>query len=544
MIRLIHILPVLVPLSAALWIGVRSRSGERSIARIAGTTTVVSWLTFLGIVFMRGAGFLSREISLGSLYRSGSYSFDLSFTLDTKAQVLLGLSVFLVWIMVRFSQVYLHREEGFGRFFRTLFLAQSGIALLATAGNLDLLFVGWEWIGISSFLLIGFYRERVNPVWNAFRVYVIYRICDVGILLGAFLEHHGQEGVLQHPLGPWLLGLAVLLPAAGKSAQFPFSFWLPRALEGPTPSSAVFYGALSIHAGVFLLLRTSSHWMPFSGVRVAIFCVGLISLVVGTLIGRAQANIKGQIGYAAIAQVGVMFMEVALGLENLVLWHMVSHAILRTFQFLTSPSAVAHFIRFPVPDQKSSLFGWLNHAWIRRLSIGEFFLEEWFHRYLIHPLRILGRYAWIVFGMGVFGLLLHFEHAYQIMALALSWLGFSSRSSRWTFAWTLLSVVCIVIGGGTHADEMGPVLGLCLSGVIPGLLLWSSARPTLRFYGWLCLIGFPLTPFFIGEDLLLHEVSRGGLPGMLMFFVVFALNGIQFARCFVEDVWLPKTRGY
>lgn len=541
---MIHLLPVLVPLVSALVIGLCAQSGERVIAKIAGITTVVSWMVFLSILILRSTGIVPEDVSLGSLFRSGSYSFEMAFTLDTKALVFLGLSVFLVWIMVRFSRVYLHREEGFGRFFRTLFLAQAGIALLATAGNLDLLFVGWELIGISSFLLIGFYRERANPVWNAFRVYVIYRICDVGILLGAFLEHHGQEGVLQHPLGLWVLGLAVLLPAAGKSAQFPFSFWLPRALEGPTPSSAVFYGALSIHAGVFLLLRTSSHWMVFPGVRVAIFCVGLFSLIIGTLIGRAQANIKGQIGYAAIAQVGVMFMEVSLGLETLVLLHMVSHAILRTFQFLTSPSAVAHFVRYPVPDRKASTFGWWNHAWIRRLSIGEFFLEDAFQRVLIRPFRRLGQNYWLVFTVCGIGILLLPSQAYQVFALALSWLGFASGSSRRTFLLTLLSLIFMIAAGGAHGDPYDPALWLCFSGVIPGVLLWSSTRPTLQFYGWLCLIGFPLTPFFIGEDLLLHEASRGGLSGMLLFFSVFALNGIQFARCFVEKTWLPRSRGF
>ncbi len=277
--------------------------------------------------------------------------------------------------------------------------------------------------------------------------------------------------------------------------------------------------------------------------RGAIFVTGLVSLITGTLTGRAQANIKGQIGYAAIAQVGVMFMEVSLGLETLVLWHMVSHAILRTYQFLTSPSVVAHFIRFPVPEQKATAFGWWNHPWIRRLSIGEFFLEEKFSEWLVRPLRNAGQSMLLVWGLALMGGFRFPEHRPVVVALAASWSGFSARSSQRTFWWTIVSLLCVVIGGSGGTEFSHPVLWLCLSGILPGIFLWHRSHPTLRFYGWLCLAGFPITGFFLGEDLLLHEASRTGWVGMILFFLVFALNGIHFARAFVEQTWLPRTRG-
>jgi NADH:ubiquinone oxidoreductase subunit 5 (subunit L)/multisubunit Na+/H+ antiporter MnhA subunit len=139
------------------------------------------------------------------------------------------------------------------------------------SGNFETLFLGWELLGISSFLLISFYRTRYLPVKNAIKVFSIYRIGDVGIVLAVWLSHHlwhenitfnkllndslVHEHLQNHSSVGVLISLMILVSAAAKSAQFPFSSWLPRAMEGPTPSSAIFYGSLSVHIGVFLLLR-------------------------------------------------------------------------------------------------------------------------------------------------------------------------------------------------------------------------------------------------------------------------------------------------
>src|SRR6185437_15411499 len=127
------------------------------------------------------------------------------------------------------------------------------MCLLTLAGNLDLMFAAWEMVGLSSFLLIAFYRERQSAVRNALKTYSVYRIADIGMLLAACLEGSGERS-------GYLIGLLLLVAAIGKSAQFPFSFWVARAMEGPTPSSALFYGALSVHAGAYLLLRTYPLW--------------------------------------------------------------------------------------------------------------------------------------------------------------------------------------------------------------------------------------------------------------------------------------------
>ena len=125
--------------------------------------------------------------------------------------------------------------------------------------------------------------------------------------------------LLEHSIIGFFISIMILVAAAAKSAQLPFSSWLPRAMEGPTPSSAIFYGSLSVHLGVFLLLRTFSFWEHQISVRILIGILGLTTSIIASLIARVQSSIKSQIAYSSIAQIGIIFIEVALGWEDLAL---------------------------------------------------------------------------------------------------------------------------------------------------------------------------------------------------------------------------------
>src|SRR5262249_14503158 len=150
-------------------------------------------------------------------------------------------------------------DPGFKRFYYTVLLFFIGLSLIILAGNFEVLLLGWEFIGISSVLLIAFYRDRFLPARNALKVFSVYRIADAFLLVALWYAHHIFEKsvnfsefsgiVSQHGDQLVLLGLFLLMAALIKSAQFPFSYWLPRAMEGPTTSSAIFYGALSVHMG-------------------------------------------------------------------------------------------------------------------------------------------------------------------------------------------------------------------------------------------------------------------------------------------------------
>src|SRR5687768_195502 len=266
------------------------------------------------------------------LFKTTGYEFFIDFYFDKITAVYLLVGAFLTFLVTIYSRSYLHRENGYKRFFNSILLFYLGYNIVIFSGNLETLFIGWEILGVSSFLLIAFYRDRYLPVKNAVKVFSIYRIADVGIILAMWMSHHlWHENITflklsnyelvsaqleTHSLIGVFISLMILLSAAAKSAQFPFSFWLPRAMEGPTPSSAIFYGALSVHVGIYILLRTFPFWEHQLSVRILIGAIGLISSVIASGVARVQSSVKSQIAYSSIAQIGLIFIEVALGLKD------------------------------------------------------------------------------------------------------------------------------------------------------------------------------------------------------------------------------------
>ncbi|MCB9743940.1 MAG: hypothetical protein H6740_15175 [Alphaproteobacteria bacterium] len=319
---------------------------ERRVHQIVGGGLSVALAATLAVA---GLSLLLSEpvaVHLGSVLAIRGYHLSLNFLLDPPALVLLTMSFGLCGLVGMFSARYLHQDEGYGRFYLLLLVLAIGVSLIASAEALDLLFAGWELVGLSSALLIAFFHRRPGPVVHGLWAYAIYRSTDVGLLLGLVLLHHlagsnafASFGSLE-VLAPWswVLGALLVFGAMGKGATVPFTGWLPRAMEGPTPSSAIFYGALSIHASPFLLLRIEPLLDLHVGLRVAVVTLGLITAAHASMVGRVQADIKSTLGYASVAQVGLMWVWAGLGLETLTLVHMLGHASVRTWQLLRAPN--------------------------------------------------------------------------------------------------------------------------------------------------------------------------------------------------------------
>ena len=338
------------------------RQREKLISFFAFAAVGIHFAGMLSLLIRWGmSGFPTLHLKEFSVWRSADMNFFIDFYFDHITAVYALVGSMLTFLVTTYSRMYMHRESGFKRFFYTILLFYAGYMLAVFAGNMETLFIGWEILGITSFLLVAFYRNRYLPVKNAYKVFSIYRIGDVGIILAMWASHHlwhenitfqkfaNYDLVHQHLESHTLFGLfisvMILLAASAKSAQFPFSSWLPRAMEGPTPSSAIFYGSLSVHLGVFLLLRTMPFWEHQIIAKILIGLTGLLTAVIGASIGRVQSSVKSQIAYASIAQIGLMFIELALGLETVALVHFAGNAFLRTYQLLVSPSAVSYLIR-------------------------------------------------------------------------------------------------------------------------------------------------------------------------------------------------------
>lgn len=576
---------------------------------------LISWTTFstvllqlLGIIvfsifwIIDGATDLNlKEITL---LKTTGYEFFIDFYFDKISAVYLILGSSLTFMVTTYSRYYLHREKGYKRFFNTVLFFFFGFNLAILSGNFETLFVGWEIIGISSFLLIAFYRERYLPVKNAFKVYSVYRIGDIGIILAMWASHHlwhenitfmklnnyqmVSEHIQSHSFIGVFISLAIVLAAAAKSAQLPFSSWLPRAMEGPTPSSAIFYGSLSVHLGVFLMLRTFPFWEHQTTVRVLVVLMGLSTSIAASLMASVQSSVKSQVAYSSIAQIGLIFIEIALGLETVALFHIVGNAFLRTYQLLVSPSVVSYLIReqFYTFEPKRVLH---KKAFVKKmeyslymLSLKEFKLETFMNYFLWRPLKTIGkkldflslRLLFILFVptylIGVSSFLYKDSIPYQIieilpelfsfLGLILIFKAFSERESP-LIAWVLIimnsfwTALAISFNDKVSLYEIGFYLsGIIISGFIGYVALLrlnkievsvnlnqysghSFEHPKFAFFFLLACLGvtgFPITTTFIGEDLIYSHIKSDQI--LLAFFIssAFIFSGIAGIRIYAR----------
>jgi NADH-quinone oxidoreductase subunit L len=363
--KVLGVIVVLSPLVLTMALGIPSlldrKLGETATAKLVYATILPGLLAAVAVLaIMLIVGTRHVAIALGDwVVIPRYYHFSVKFVFDRLSVPFVILSYILSGTIAAFATKYLHRERGYNRFFVLYAVFLLGMVLTSLAGTIETLFTGWELVGLSSALLVAFYQERPAPARNGLSVWVIYRVSDAALLLAAVAMHHLRgEGDFDKLLGAgsWpehnasiaasqaiVVGLLLLLAAAGKSALVPFSGWLPRAMEGPTPSSAVFYGALSVHLGAFLLLRVSPLLECSLWLSAAVFALGLTTAVYAYLAGSVQTDIKSALSFASLSQVGIIVAEIGLGFRYVALVHLLGHACLRTLQFVRAPSLLQDY---------------------------------------------------------------------------------------------------------------------------------------------------------------------------------------------------------
>lgn len=588
---------------------------EKAISNVAFITV---FLQLFGLIVFIIAwivnGFPELNLNEISLFKTDHYEFFIDFYFDKVTAVYLFIGTILTVMIAKYSRYYLHREKGYKRFFNTILFFYVGYNIATLSGNFETLFMGWEIIGISSFLLIAFYRERYLPVKNAFKVYSIYRIGDVGFILAMWASHHlfhenitfmklnnyelVNEHLQSHNFIGFFIAICLACAAAAKSAQIPFSTWLPRAMEGPTPSSAIFYGSLSVHLGVFLMLRTFPFWEHQISARIAIGLMGLTTSIMASLMAKVQSTVKSQVAYSSIAQIGLIFIEVALGLDWLALIHFAGNAFLRTYQLLVSPSVVSYLIREqfynfqPKDTSEKNFFSKRIQYSIYILSLKEFNLEQFLNTILWKPLKIIGKMLDFinlkrvyllfvpVFCLGIFSLLYkenvpnqllpYLPEVFASFGLIFVFKSFSERKSPF-LAWTLIVLnhfwIALAIA---FNDKMGIneivfyLSGVVVSGLIGYFSLLKLKRLEKRIlisqylghvyehpkFAFLFLLatlgitGFPITTTFIGEDLLYSHIESNQF--FLAFFISssFVVSGIAGIRIYARLFLGPHVKTY
>lgn len=417
------IVVVLAPVGLVLSLGLSSlldlRLSEGAINRAIHAAVVSGLLSSLGVLaLMLLLGTRHVVLDLGDWVELDDFRVEVKFVFDRLSVPFALLSFVLSGAIAAFATRYLHRERGFNRFFVLYAVFLLGMIVASLAGTIAMLFLGWELVGLSSALLVAFYQERPAPSRNGLWLWCVYRVSDAALLLAAVVMHHMTgEGDFERLLGagPWpegqasvsagqalIVGLLLLIAAAGKSGLVPFSGWLPRAMEGPTPSSAVFYGALSVHLGAFLLLRVSPLLECSVGLCAAIVALGLTTAVLAYLSGSVQTDIKAALSYASLTQVGLIVAEIGLGLRYVALVHLLGHACLRTLQFVRAPTLLHDYHTL-----ENAIGGYVSHPvlpldrWIAeparvrlyRLALERGYLDAWLKAFIVNPFLRLFRWC-------------------------------------------------------------------------------------------------------------------------------------------------------
>jgi NADH-quinone oxidoreductase subunit L len=347
-----------------------------ALAASAMASSCAALLVALAVYGTRGGG--AQLLSYGAWSSSHEGGIAIEFLVDRLSLGFAALTTAIAGVVSAFSNRYLHRESGYNRYFILLAMFVTGMLLVALAGNVAVLFVGWEFVGLSSALLVGFFHERPAAVGNAFRVLSVYRIGDAAMLSAAVLLRHvagsdslsllfgsGAASAIGLPgSNATIIAMLLIVAVACKSALLPFSSWLPRAMEGPTPSSAVYYGSLSIHAGCFLLLRAAPLLEQAPAARALAGALGASTAVFAGITTRVQSDVKSSLAYASLTQVGIIVVEIAIGWYTIAFIHLAGHACFRLLQFLSAPNVLhdLHGIEDAIGDRPSTGAGHLKAA--------------------------------------------------------------------------------------------------------------------------------------------------------------------------------------
>ena len=380
----------------------------------AGAMTTACGALSAALVLYGTTGTGTQLLSFGAWSASHEGGIAIEFLVDRLSLAFAALSTGIAGVVSAFSNRYLHRESGYSRYFVLLAMFVTGMLLVALAGNVAVLFVGWEFVGLSSALLVAFFQERPAAVSNAFRVLSVYRISDAAMLSAAVLLRHvaGSDSLAllfgsgaASTIGltgtnATIIAVLLIVAVAGKSALLPFSSWLPRAMEGPTPSSAVYYGSLSIHAGCFLLLRSAPLLEQAPVARLLAGGLGAATAVFAGITTRVQSDVKSSLAYASLTQVGIIVVEIAIGWYTIAFVHLAGHACFRLLQFLSAPNVLhdLHGIEDAIGDRPSPGGGHLEAVTsdrVRRrlflIALERGFLDSILDKIVVEPFTRLAR---------------------------------------------------------------------------------------------------------------------------------------------------------
>ena len=326
--------------------------GKTASGAIGTVTVFISFLCTLCLFSQINAGETIPTFHLAKWFSIGNIKVNFSFLLDQLSVLWLLFVTGIGTLIHLYSISYMHDDENMHKFFSYLNLFVFFMIALVAGSNLLIMFIGWEGVGLCSYLLIGFWYKNQDYNDAAKKAFIMNRIGDLGFLIGIFIIgfHFDTIEFLEVKklittleFAPGLLSIAALclfIGACGKSAQLPLATWLPDAMAGPTPVSALIHAATMVTAGIFMVTRMNFLFELTPDVQNIIAIVGTITAVVAASIGLVQNDIKKVLAYSTVSQLGLMFLALGLGAYEVAVFHVITHAFFKACLFLGSGSVI------------------------------------------------------------------------------------------------------------------------------------------------------------------------------------------------------------
>jgi len=351
--KLIFLIPLL-PFLGFLVNGLLGRRlGDRAVG-IIGCVSVagafaISVASFLQVDAAKPDTFLQQDF--GAWIQAGDLSVSFGLVIDSLSGVMCLVVTGVGLLIHVYSTGYMKGDAGYYRFFAYLNLFMASMLVLVTADNIVLMFLGWEGVGLCSYLLIGFWYKGLANCSAGIKAFVVNRIGDLGFLLGIFAiwavfdsfkfsDIVGDAATKDSSAAFWIC-LLLFVGACGKSAQIPLYVWLPDAMAGPTPVSALIHAATMVTSGVYLLARLGPLFDAAPGVLTIVATIGALTALLAALIAFSQNDIKKVLAYSTVSQLGYMFLAAGMGAYSVAIFHVVTHAFFKALLFLGA-GAVIH----------------------------------------------------------------------------------------------------------------------------------------------------------------------------------------------------------
>jgi NADH-quinone oxidoreductase subunit L len=541
-VQYLWLIPVLPLVAAGL--SALAKQRHRGFAATLAIGSMVLALILSGAAFIHalqsvGAGGVSRETFKFTWFAFGDARLELGWVVDPLTAVMLVMVSFVGLLIFIYSLGYMAHDENFTRFFCFLSLFAAAMLGVVIANNLLLLFICWELVGLTSYLLIGFWYHKPSAAAAAKKAFVTTRIGDLALLLGmvwlysqtgTLLFYDGGNGCLEQSALTRLatqltslgltastgIGLLIFFGAVGKSGQVPLHVWLPDAMEGPTPVSALIHAATMVAAGVFLVARVYPLMAASSALPVVAW-VGAVTAIFAASIAVAQTDIKRILAYSTVSQLGYMMLGLGVGGVPVGMFHLITHAFFKALLFMGAGSVI---------------HGCHEEQDIRRMGGVRRFMPITFATYAVGMMALSG--VPIVFsGFWSKDGILHAAHGWPVSHLPF-YLGVGGALLT---AFYMTRQVCYVFFGARrltsdhhNSAEQGVLThllpeGHTSSGVKPGAVPhespWTMTLPLIILAVFTVVLGFVGTPAwpwfqsFLGESVLRVEVSRLWEPEIL-----------------------------